>query len=107
MTETITRGSDNVFEDLGFADALEHKAKADLAVQIIQVIEKRKLTQKQAAKLIGAAQPDISKLKSGHLKGFTMDRLFSFLLRLDRSIQIRVIKPRSKSKQGLLEMVGA
>ena len=107
MPNDITRGSGNVFEDLGFIDAAEHQAKADLALQIIQVIEKRGLTQKEASKLIGAAQPDISKLKSGHLKGFTLDRLLSFLLKLDRNVQIHVIKPTSKKKQGLLETVMA
>lgn len=107
MSKDITRGSGNVFADLGFADAVEYKAKADLAMEVIQIIEKRKLTQKEAAALIGAKQPDISKLKSGNLSGFTIDRLFSFLLKLDRNIQIHVTKPRAKSKQGVLETVAA
>lgn len=107
MTDQIIRGSGNVFKDLGFDNSSEYLAKADLALQIINVIEKRKLTQKQAAELIQAAQPDISKLKSGQLKGFTLDRLFSFLLKMDRNIQIRVTKPRSKSKQGVLETIAA
>lgn len=107
MSKKITKGSGNVFKDLGFENPSEYQAKADLALQIINIIADRKLTQKQAASLIGATQPDISKLKSGQLKGFTLDRLFSFLLRLDRSIEIRVTKPKSKSKQGILETVGA
>lgn len=105
MTKKITKGSGNVFKDLGFENPSEYQAKADLALQIIRNIADRKLTQKQAAKLIGATQPDISKLKGGQLKGFTLDRLFSFLLKLDLSIEIRVTKPRSKLKQGLLETV--
>ena len=107
MSKDITKGSGNVFADLGFEDAAEYKAKADLAMEVIQIIEKRKLTQKEAASLIGAKQPDISKLKGGNLKGFTIDRLFSFLLKLDRSIQIHVSKPRAKSRQGILETVAA
>jgi predicted XRE-type DNA-binding protein len=106
MSKKITRGSANIFKDLGFENPSEHRAKADLALQIITIIAERKLTQNQAAKLIGASQPDISKLKGGQLKGFTLDRLFSFILKLDRSIEIRVTKPRSKSKQGILETVG-
>ena len=105
MSEKITRGSGNVFEDLGFDNPEEYQAKADLALQIIRIIEDRALTQKEAATLIGATQPDISKLKSGQLKGFTLDRLFSFLLRLNRNIQIRVTKARGKS--GKLETVAA
>lgn len=107
MKEKITRGSGNVFEDLGFDNPVEYQAKAALALQVIQIIEKRNLTQKQAAELIGAAQPDISKLKAGQLKGFTLDRLFSFLLHLDRNIEIRVSKPRGKGKRGVLETIAA
>ena len=105
MSEKITRGSGNVFEDLGFDNPEEYQAKAELALQIIKIIEDRALTQKEAATLIGAAQPDISKLKAGQLKGFTLDRLFSFLLRLNRNIQIRVTK--AKGKSGKLETVAA
>jgi predicted XRE-type DNA-binding protein len=97
MSEKITRGSDNIFKDLGFENPEEYQAKADLALHIIKIIESRRLTQKEAAAVIGAAQPDLSKLKHGQLTGFTLDRLFSFLLRLNRNIEIRVTKARKKS----------
>jgi len=96
MTDKIVKGSGNVFKDLGFDNPDEYQAKADLALEIIKIIEQRKLTQKEAAILIGAAQPDISKLKKGHLNGFTIDRLCSFLRHLNRNIEIRVTKSRSK-----------
>ena len=105
MSEKITRGSGNVFKDLGFDHPEEYQAKAELALHIITIIADRALTQKEAATRIGATQPDISKLKRGQLQGFTLDRLFSFLLRLNRNIQIRVTKARGKS--GKLEMVAA
>ena len=105
MTKKITRGSGNVFKDLGFDNPEEHLAKAELALQIIEIIEDRRLTQKEAARVIGATQPDISKLKSGQLRGFTLDRLFSFLLHLDRNIQIRVSKAKGKTTK--LETVAA
>ena len=105
MREKITRGSGNIFMDLGFEHPEEYQAKADLALQIIKIIEGRHLTQKEAAALIGAAQPDLSKLKHGQLTGFTLDRLFSFLLRLNRNIEIRVTKARKKS--GKLATVAA
>jgi predicted XRE-type DNA-binding protein len=55
------------------------------------------LAQKEATVVIAAAQPDISKLKNGRLIGFMLDRLFSFLLRLNRNIEIRVTKTRKRS----------
>ena len=101
----VTRGSGNVFKDLGFDNPEEHLAKAELALQIIKIIEHRHLTQKEAARVIGAAQPDISKLKSGQLRGFTLDRLISFLRHLDRDVQIRVSKAKGKTTK--LEAVSA
>ena len=81
MKRKIVKGSGNIFEDLGLENPSEHESKAILALQVIKIIEKRKLTQSQAAELIGAKQPDVSNLKNGNLKGFTIDRLLSFLLR--------------------------
>jgi predicted XRE-type DNA-binding protein len=71
MKEKITRGSGNVFKDIGLKNPEEFRAKAELALQISKIIERRGLTQAQAAKLIGAVQPDISRLKNGQLGGFT------------------------------------
>jgi len=105
MSGKITRGSGNIFKDLGFENPEEYQAKADLALHIIKIIESRRLTQKEAAAVIGAAQPDLSKLKHGQLTGFTLDRLFSFLLRLNRNIEIRVTK--AKKKSGKLATVAA
>lgn len=105
MSKNITRGSGNIFRDLGFENPEEYQVKAELALQIIKIIEERSLTQKEAAGVIGAAQPDLSKLKNGQLTGFTLDRLFSFLLRLNRNIEIRVTKARKKS--GKLATVAA
>lgn len=105
MSEKITRGSGNIFKDLGFKDPEECRARAELALQISKIIEKRGLTQAQAAKLIGAAQPDISKLKNGQLSGFTIDRLLDFLRHLDRSIEIHIKGKRGKKKVVSLEMV--
>ena len=94
-----------MFKDLGFENLEEYQAKADLAVHMITIIDDRHLTQQEAAALIGAVQPDISKLKNGQLNGFTLDRLFSFLLRLNRNIEIRGTKARRTS--GKLATVAA
>jgi len=107
MSEKITKGSSNIFADLGFDNPEEYQAKADIALEIVEIIAQRKLTQKQAAALIGAVQPDISKLKSGQLKGFTLDRLVSFVRRLDRNVEIRITKSKKKGKTGTLATVAA
>lgn len=103
MTQHIIEGSDNIFSDLNIEQADLQKAKADLAIEIEKIIKNRKLTQAQAAKLIGAKQPDISNLKNGQLKGFTFERLMLFLIRLNRDIKLSVKRVPRKSRRGFLE----
>jgi predicted XRE-type DNA-binding protein len=87
---SIVAGSDNVFADLGFADAEEMQTKARLAVRILRTIEDRGLTQAQAAELVGVKQPDISNLRRARLDLFTIDRLFRILRRLGHTVQLQV-----------------
>ena len=54
---TITRGSTNVFEDLGYPDAVERQAKLWLAYALNQVLEERNLSQAEAAKVLGLPDP--------------------------------------------------
>jgi len=95
-------GSGNVFADLGFADAQELLAKAALAQKILDILEDRKLTQTQAASLLGIDQPKISALKRGRLSGFSLERLFRFLLRLGRDVEINVKPQRRERRPRLL-----
>jgi predicted XRE-type DNA-binding protein len=88
-------GSGNVFADLGFADAEEMLAKAELAQKIGAILQKRRLTQVQAAEILGVDQPKISALVCGRLSRFSMERLMQFLLVLGRDIAI-TIKPRQR-----------
>ena len=88
----VTQSSGNVFEDLGFPDAALELARSQLAIRITEVIEKRGLTQAQAAKLLGIDQPKISALSRGRLEGFSAERLFKFLNALEQDIDI-VVRP--------------
>ena len=92
-----TVGSGNVFQDLGFENPEEEFTKVKLASIINDIIEERKLTQQEAGAILGANQPKISALKNGRLKGFSIERLFSFLKKLDQHIDIK-ITTRSKTK---------
>ena len=93
----VRQGSGNVFADLKLPDPEELNAKAQVAYRICQILEERKLTQKQSAVLLGIDQPKISALLRGRLDGFSSDRLFRFLNALDRDIEI-VIKPADNPK---------
>jgi predicted XRE-type DNA-binding protein len=93
--ETVRAAGANIFEDLNLPDAQELHAKAQIAYRICEILEKRKLTQKAAAAVLGIDQPKVSALLRGKLEGFSSDRLFRFLNGLDRDIEI-VIKPLKK-----------
>ena len=75
-------GSANVFADLGYPRPEEAAAKAELAHKITKIIERRKLTQAEAANVLEVDQPKISALRRGKLTGFSLDRLVRFLVLL-------------------------
>jgi predicted XRE-type DNA-binding protein len=94
----ITRGSGNVFADIGYADAQERQTKLRLAYAINGVIDERHLTQVAAAAALGINQPKVSALRNYRLGGFSVERLMSFLTALDRDIDIVIRrKPRSRA----------
>jgi predicted XRE-type DNA-binding protein len=94
----FTPSSGNVFADLNLPNADDLLAKAELAAKIIAEIQRRRLTQSQAAAILGIDQPKVSALKQGKLSGFSIERLMRLLLVLGRDIEITVkARPRSRS----------
>ena len=105
--ETITRGTVNVFADLGYADADERQTKLRLAHAINGVIGRRRLTQTAAARKLGVNQPKVSALANYKLDGFSAERLMTFLTALDQDVEIVVRnKPRSRAT-GRISVVAA
>lgn len=95
--DAIVRGSGNVFADLGFPDAAERQAKLRLAYALNQVLDQRKLTQAEAAKVLGVGQPKVSALRRYKLTGFSVERLMTLLTALDQDVEIVIRrKPRSR-----------
>jgi len=94
----VTPADGNIFETLGFLDAEELKAKAELVIQIIQIMEERGLKQVEAAEIMGIDQPKVSQLVHGRLDGFSMERLYRFLNALGMDVEI-VVKPVPRSRE--------
>ena len=94
-TPCITKGSANVFADLGLADADVLLAKADLAIAIVLRVEERGLTQADAARLLRTTQPRISDLRRGRLHRFSIDTLLRLLTRLGVDVELR-LTPRQE-----------
>jgi predicted XRE-type DNA-binding protein len=96
--EAITRGTGNVFADLGYPDAEERQTKLRLAHAINDVIARRRLTQAAAAERLGVNQPKVSALARYKLDGFSVERLMEFLRALDQDVEIVIRqKPRSRA----------
>jgi predicted XRE-type DNA-binding protein len=90
MSTNVTRGSGNVFADLGFENPDEELLKAQLALRVRTLIEAQELTQAKAAKVLGVAQPDVSAIVNGRVAGFSLERLFGFVRRLGDDVEITV-----------------
>ncbi|MEQ1832094.1 MAG: helix-turn-helix transcriptional regulator [Candidatus Eisenbacteria bacterium] len=86
----IERGSGNVFKDLGLPEPEAALTRAQLSIQIEQIVRRRGLTQVQAARLMGVQQPTVSDIMRGHLAGYSTDRLFRFLNALGHDVKIVV-----------------
>jgi len=93
--------SGNVFADLGLRNPQERLAKAALAQQICDIIEKAGFDQKEAAVRLGVDQPKVSALMRGRLKEFSTERLMRFLTALDRDVLIVVRRPRHGHHAGV------
>ena len=80
--------SGNVFADLGLENSDELMIRAKMGFHVASLIEE--LKQKEAAKILGIAQPDVSHLMNGHFSRFTTDKLLDFLRRLDQKVTIEI-----------------
>ena len=93
-------GSGNIFADLGLENADELLLKAEIVSEIARLMKQKKLTQAMAAALTGTAQPDLSNLLRGRLRGFSIERLMLMLTAFGRDVEV-VVRPAPRSrKQG-------
>jgi predicted XRE-type DNA-binding protein len=105
--DAITRGTANVFADLGYADAEERQTKLRLAHAINGVIARRRLTQATTTEKLRVNQPKVSALANYKLDGFSVERLMTFLTALDQDVEIVIKnKPRSRTA-GRISVVAA
>lgn len=75
----IEQGSANVYADLGMADPEEMLVKAQLATKIAEIVKRRKLTQTQAAELLGMTQPKLSNMLRSQFHGISEAKMLECL----------------------------
>jgi predicted XRE-type DNA-binding protein len=91
----ITKGSDNVFKDLGFGneEAANLKIRADLTIDLQRFIKSKNWTQAEAASFFGETQPRISNLMNGDIERFAIDKLVQMLSRAGMEVKVLVAPP--------------
>jgi predicted XRE-type DNA-binding protein len=98
-----TKGNENVFTDCGFspAEAENLRIRAKMMMALTSYIQKRKITQSRAARVMGVSQPRISDLVRGKIGLFTIDTLVNMVTAAGLKVDVDITAggPRAKNKQ--------
>ena len=86
----VTRGSGNVFRDLGHENADIEQFKTILAAEIIKTLDREGLSVRSAHGRTGTAAADFSRIRNADLGRFTVDRLMSIINRLGSRVEVKV-----------------
>jgi predicted XRE-type DNA-binding protein len=88
----VTKGSGNVFLDLGFspAEARNLRMRSQMMTALRKFIDKENLTQSEAAKRLKVTQPRISDLTRGKIDRFSIDTLVNMLAHADLDVDLRI-----------------
>lgn len=98
---TVTKGSGNVFRDLGFSEqkSAELMLKSSLFQALQDTIKERGWKQVEAAAHLGIDQAKVSKLLAGQMAGFSIERLVHFLSLLGQEVEVTVRRaPRGRRR---------
>lgn len=88
MKSELVRGSGNVYQDFGLPDAGLLQARALIAAKIINVLDERGLSTRDAEKLTGVSHSEFSRIRNTQLRRFTLDRMIAILGKLDVEINV-------------------
>jgi predicted XRE-type DNA-binding protein len=86
----IETSSGNVFADLGLAEAEKLKIKSGLVIEITRAVRRLGLTQEEAGRRMGIAQPKVSGMMRGDFANLSERKLMECLNRLGYDIEIKV-----------------
>jgi Uncharacterized conserved small protein len=89
-----TRGSDNIFSDLGFppAEAENLKLRSDLMIAIVAFYRRSGLTQAETARRLGITQPRLNALLKSRIEQFSLDALVNIANRAGLNVRLVIRK---------------
>jgi predicted XRE-type DNA-binding protein len=102
---TISKGSGNVFADIGLPDADDLLRKAELVRLIVVTMNRLKLSQTAAARRANMKQPDLSKLLNGRTDGISYGRLIQILAMLGNDVNVTVRPASDTSRPGCVRVL--
>jgi predicted XRE-type DNA-binding protein len=90
----MTRGSGNVFLDMGFskAEAENLRMRSELMMRIDDYVSASGMTQAAAARALGLTQPRLNALLKGKIHLFSLDALVNIANRAGLSVKLVVRK---------------
>jgi predicted XRE-type DNA-binding protein len=101
----LVRGSGNVYRDFGRPNAGLEQARAIVAAKIINVLDDRKLSTRDAERLTGISHAEFSHIRNTQLRRFTLDRMIAILGRLDEDVEVNItFQPRQQAHEAVLRM---
>jgi len=92
MKKNVTESSGNVFSDLGYPpdEAAIFQMRADLMAHLRKFIEKKKLTQAEAAKIFGVSQSRVSDLITGKWEKFSLEMLIALATKAGKHVTLKI-----------------
>ena len=92
-------GSGNVYRDFGHPNAGLEQARVIIAAKIINILDDRKLSTRDAEKQTGVSHSEFSRIRNTQLRRFTLDRMITILGKLDEDVEVNVtFRPRQHSE---------
>ncbi len=96
----VTRGSGNVFADIGLDLPEEALAKAQIVDAIAELLARKQASQQEAARSVRLTQPQVSRLMRGDTREFSIERLLRVLNALGQDVEITIRRARDPKKRG-------
>lgn len=97
--KSYTVSSGNIFADAGLPNPDEYLARAKLLSYIVSEIDRRSLSQSQAASLLDVPQSHIRLLLQAHLSSFSLEYLLQMVTKLGVHVVISC-QPTLENEQG-------
>lgn len=82
--ERVTRGSGNVFADLGLPNPEDHLRKSNIVIQIGERIGRQPDILRQVAELFGISSSELRNVLRGRFREFSVEQLSEWLTLIDR-----------------------